>query len=320
MKNIRFGIIGAGNIAKKFVQAVQMTEGAELCAVASKSADRAKDFAKQWNISQAYDSYEALLQSNIDAVYIATTNNDHYKNILLAASYKKHILCEKPLCLNPTDAVYAFDAAKANNVFLMEAVWSRFLPSTQKVLSLIQEGSIGKIKFMNSAFSFFVAEKGDHRLFAKELGGGALYDLGIYNIALSLYFAGEYPEEFAGCAILADTGVDSSVSAVLKFPSGVLAHFICGFTLSIPNDMVIQGTKGTILLHSSFQDCHKVELIPNDSERQIFDFNYANGFQFEIREMIDCIRCGKLTSDIMPPQDTLQIAKLTKQFLSRHIL
>ena len=186
MKNIRFGIIGAGNIAKKFAAAAQMTDGAELCAVASKSADRAKDFAKQWNIPQAYDSYEALLQSDIDAVYIATTNNNHYQSILLAASYKKHILCEKPLCLHPADTIRAFDTAKANNVFLMEAVWSRFLPSTQKVLSLIKEGSIGEIKFIKSAFSFSVAEKEDHRLFSRELGGGALYDLGIYNIALSM--------------------------------------------------------------------------------------------------------------------------------------
>ena len=87
----------------------------------------------------------------------------------------------------------------------------------------------------------------------------------------------------------------------------------------MPGDMLIQGTKGTLLLHSSFQNCHKVELIPHDGEKQIFDFNYENGFQFEIKEMLDCIRCGKLTSDIMPPQDTIKIAELTKQFLSSHL-
>lgn len=319
MKNIRFGIIGAGNIAKKFAAAVQMTEGAELCGVASKSADRAKNFAEAWNIPYYYDNYETLMQSDIDAVYIATTNNDHYKNILLAASCKKHILCEKPLCLNPADAARACDTAEKNGVFLMEAVWSRFLPSTQKVLCLIKEGLIGEIKFIDSAFSFSVPEKEEHRLFAKKLGGGALYDLGIYNLALSMYFAGQYPTEFAGSVTVAGTGVDNAVSAVLKFPNGILAHFVCGFTLSIPGNMLIQGTKGTLLLHSSFQDCHKMELLPNQGERQVFDFDYQNGFQFEIKEMLDCIHSGKLTSDIMPPQDTIQIAELTEGFLSSHI-
>ena len=189
---IQFGIMGAGNIARKFADAVRQVEGAQVAAVDSKSLERAQAFAQEQHIPAGYGGYQGMLQRpDIDAVYIATTNNFHYENILQCLEHGKHVLCEKSMVLHTRQAEEVFALAREKGLFLMECMWVRFLPKIQKVKEWVETGRIGKLKCAQGNLGFYAGKDLTTRAYNPALGGGSMYDLGVYLIEVLGYFATE---------------------------------------------------------------------------------------------------------------------------------
>lgn len=317
MNKIRFAILGAGGIANQFARAAALVEDAEIIAVASKSsADRAAAFAERHNIPASYGSYEELLaRDDIDVVYIATTHNFHADNIMQCLNAGKHVICEKPMVLTENDARACFELAKEKNLFLMEAMWTRFLPALQKARKWIEEGRIGTIQSANAVIGFRAGNDPAGRLLNPALAGGAMYDIGVYAIEIVSYLMGEA----VGDVIFKRrnhevTGVDSNVSMILSYPSAD-ACLQCMFTSNPKEYTVINGSKGFIEIPAS----HSVR------EARLFGENralietvtepYENGFTFEIEEVIRCVREGRITSDTNPPEMTIECAKIFETVL-----
>ena len=316
MSDIRFGIIGAGGIANTFAEAVSMTDGAVVTAVASSSMDRAAVFAARHQIPQAFGSYEEMLQkADIDAVYIATTHNFHMDNIRLCLQYKKHILCEKAMVLTADDAREAFRLAKEQNCFLMEAMWSRFLPQYQKAKEWIDTGRIGKIQLVSSLIGFKGSSDPKNRIINPDLAGGALYDIGVYAIEPLTWLIGEKITDVIGVwRPHPVTGVDERVTMILRFES-CDAALQCLVSAPTKEYVTIVGDKGTIEL-PFVSNGHSIRLYGEKRELvEEFTDNWKNGFVYELREVIDCIHSGRITSSTMPPEATIQCCEIYDKLL-----
>lgn len=316
MKNIRFGIIGAGNIANKFCDAAKLAAGAEVCAVASKSMERAQAFAERNGIAKAYDSYEEMLKTeDIDAVYIATTHNFHMENIRLCFEYGKHVLCEKAMVLTADDAREVFRLAKEKNLFCMEAMWSNFLPQTQKAKEWITSGAIGEIQSVSAVIGFNGGGNPESRLYNPALAGGAMYDIGVYPVEIVSYLVGEPIEDCIGVwRPHAVTKVDERVSFIVRYASCDAAIQTL-LTSNAREYTIINGSKGCIELPWSSSGYVAKRF---DGRRQLaetFELRFENGFVYEIEEVVRCINAGKITSDIMPPEATIQCAELFDKLL-----
>lgn len=316
MSICRFGIIGAGSIAAHFCKGVKLVEGAEVVAVASSSEERAKAFAQANGVPQAYGSYEEMLRSaDIDVVYIATTHNFHMDNIRLCFEYGKHVLCEKAMVLTAADAREVFRMAKEKGLFCMEAMWTRFLPQYQKTKQWIEEGRIGKIQAATSVVGFKGQVPATHRLVAPELAGGAMYDIGVYAIEPLAYLVGEQIEDAVGVwRKYPETGVDERATVILRFAS-CDAMIQCMFTANPKEYTIINGSDGYIELPFS-SGGHDAMLY--DVKRNLVEHyrnEWPHGFVFEIEEVVRCIRDGRITSDIMPPEDTIACAEVFDKVL-----
>lgn len=316
MSICRFGIIGAGSIAAHFCKGVKLVEGAEVVAVASSSEERAKAFAQANGVPQAYGSYEEMLRSaDINVVYIATTHNFHMDNIRLCFEYGKHVLCEKAMVLTAADAREVFRMAKEKGLFCMEAMWTRFLPQYQKAKQWIEEGRIGKIQAATSVVGFKGQVPATHRLVAPELAGGAMYDIGVYAIEPLAYLVGEQIEDAVGVwRKYPETGVDERATVILRFAS-CDAMIQCMFTANPKEYTIINGSDGYIELPFS-SGGHDAMLY--DVKRNLVEHyrdEWPHGFVFEIEEVARCIRDGRITSDIMAPEDTIACAEVFDKVL-----
>ncbi len=316
MKTIRFGIIGAGNIANKFCDAAKLAEGAEVIAVSSKSMDRAQAFAERNGVPQAFDSYEEMLKTaDIDAVYIATTHNFHMDNIRLCFEYGKHVLCEKAMVLTADDAREVFRLAKEKNLFCMEAMWTNFLPQVQKAKEWITSGAIGEIQAVSAVIGFNGGGNPESRLYNPDLAGGAMYDIGVYPAEIVSYLVGEPIEDCMGVwRPHPVTGVDERATFIVRYAS-CDAAIQCMLTSNAREYMMFNGTKGCIELPWSSSGSVAKRY---DGRRQLaetFELPLANGFVYEIEEVVRCIHEGRLTSDIMPPEATIQCAELYDKIL-----
>ena len=256
MSKLRWGIISTGAIAHKFARGILRSETGALAAVASRTAAKAQEFAQQYHIPRAFDSYEALLADpEIDIVYIATPHPHHREWTLRAAHAKKHILCEKPLGVHHDEAVEMLQAAWENNVFFMEAYMYRCHPQIARVLDLICKGRIGKVRTITARFGFRATYDLEGRLFNRTLGGGGILDVGGYCTSMARLIAGategraiEPEKVFAVGDIGLESGVDEYASALLQFPGGVVAMLSCGLLLQQENKVRIEGTDGSITL------------------------------------------------------------------------
>ncbi|HZI23732.1 MAG TPA: Gfo/Idh/MocA family oxidoreductase, partial [Chryseolinea sp.] len=216
-RKIRWGILGCGNIANKFADDLRWVDDAELMAVASRDQAKAIEFSKRHNSKLSFGSYEDLVASpEVDVVYVATPHGLHREHALLCIQHKKAVLCEKAFALNSFDANVMIDAAKKNQVFIMEAFWTKFIPQFQKVVSLIQSGAIGEIKLIQADFGFKASTPPAPRLYEPHLGGGALLDIGIYPVFLAISLLGRPVDIFATMKPF-PTGVDQQIAIVLKF-------------------------------------------------------------------------------------------------------
>lgn len=313
---IHFGIIGAGDIAHKFMDAVRQTTEGAVIAVASKDYARAKAWAEKEDLETYYGDYEELLQNpKIDVVYIATTTNAHYENILQSLHAGKHVLCEKSLVRTYEQARKVCTLAKEKNLFLMEAMWSRFLPKTNTVRNWIAEGRIGRVNLMQATIGWKADKVFNKRLFLPELGGGSLFDIGIYPLELLPYLVNQKIVEIQPLMKRYSTGVDDISSLNLRLED-CFANIQCSFTTKLPEDVYIYGEEGYIRIpkihygNQAFLYNHGDEIIDS------FEGGLENGFVYEVEEVIGCIKKGQTESSVCPHEMTLEAALWIDKVLS----
>ena len=252
-KIFRWGILSTANIGRKaMIPALQASSMAAVTAVASRDAQRARQFADDLNIPKSYGDYQALLDDpEIDAVYIPLPNHLHKPWTLKAAQAGKHILCEKPLALTPAECQEMFAAAEDHGVLLMESFMYRHHPRIQAAARRVRAGELGQIKTIESAFTFRLQDQHDIR-YQPEMGGGSVMDVGCYCINLSRLMAGRDPQTVQARAAWSETGVDEQMVGVLDFGEGLLAHFDCGFNQSHRQRAIIAGTERFMVLRDVF--------------------------------------------------------------------
>ncbi len=305
-KIIKWGIVGAGNIANKFAEAIKNVEGAELTSVASKSEGKGKDFADKYFIKNVFTSYEEMANSDlVDAVYIATPHPFHKPCAEIFLNAKKHVLCEKPVCVNANDARELEECANKNGVFLMEAMWTRFLPAIKKALEIANSGEIGEIRGLKADFCYLSSPKEDAKLFINDLAGGSLLDVGVYGLNFASIFLDGSPESIISVSDVVN-GVDYHTSVLLKYPNGVIASVSSAITVKKPETAYIYGTKGYIAL-PHFYGANEIIVTTDAGERVIAKPSIGDGFEEEIIEACSCIRAGKIESGIMPMNESIRI-------------
>ena len=255
---LKWGIIGAGGIARKFAHGLAGSKTGELVAIGSRSLESGKKFTAEFP-ARVHAGYEALLADpEVQAVYISTPHPMHAEWAVKAANAGKHILCEKPLTINLAQAQTVIEAAKRNNVFLMEALMYRCHPQTTRLVELIRDNVIGDVKLIQATFSFNFDFNLESRLLNNALGGGGILDVGCYCTSMARLIAGaaigkpfDEPVEFLGTGhVGAQSRVDEYAVASLKFSSGILAQLACGVQLNLENNVRITGTRGVIIVPS----------------------------------------------------------------------
>ncbi len=310
MKQVKWGIIGCGNIANKFAGEILNVKDTHIIACASKSEERAKEFASKHNIEKYFSSYEKMLQDkDIDAVYIATTHNYHYENAMLCLEYNKHVLCEKIFTVNANQAKEIFEIAKVKNLFVMEAMWARFLPAVVWAKKQVNDGQIGDVVSVVSQFGINFPFSPESRMYDINLAGGGLLDLGIYPISFICNFLGSKPSQIKGVAKFGKTNVDEQASISLLYPGGQTGNATYSMLTKYESASVIYGTKGKIVLdHTVFA---KTATLYRDDEIKIeFVNNGTNGFEHEISDAVTNILSGKLESKVISARDTIEIIEI----------
>lgn len=298
-KTIKWGIIGLGKIANKFAQDIHTVEHCQLYAVASRHQEKANSFAKLHNATKAYGNYEDLVADpNVDAVYIATPHSSHKEYSILCLNHKKAVLCEKPLALNRQDVEEMIAVAKSNNVLLMEALWTYFLPHYQFVLNELKSGKYGAITKLEADFGFQPKFDINSRVFNKSLGGGSLLDIGIYPIFAALSTLGK-PIDVDAKAIFFDNGADASCDIIFNYYDGVKAFLKSTLIEQTPTEAIFYCEKGIIKINSRFHQPSTVTINYKGKENT-HDFGYTTiGYNFETEHFNELLRNGKTESPLM---------------------
>ena len=316
MEAFGWAVIGPGRIARRFAAAVTAVEGSRVVAVYGRDASRAEAFAQEHCASfapYASDDLAAVLADPaVDAVYVATPHAQHGEFIRAALLAGKPVLCEKPLVPSLKEGEALVALAREKNVFLMEAVWTRFLPAYEQLGRWLRDQAIGPLRGLQSSFCFPSVYDPKSRNFAPELAGGALLDLGIYNLTVTRFVLeqalGVCPEAAAiqSAGPLAPTGVDMRVHGQIVFPGGIVSQFVCAFDASSDNALVIQGERGRITLPYGFHGAEELHLQRHGEEVQVVKAPYRfNGFEGQIEEAQKRIRAGEIESPTISHAETL---------------
>lgn len=315
----RFGILGPGKIASKFCEALQtLGKEAQVYAIASRDENKAKVFASKFHAPKYFASYELMVQDpDVDVVYIATPHPFHFEQTKLCLNHGKAVLCEKPLTLSYKQTEILVKLAQEKKVFLMEAMWSRFIPALVEVKSVIDSGVIGEIKFMHADFGFISPTNLELRTFNKALGGGAQLDVGVYPMFLAIWLLGK-PDTVKAHGSLAVTGADDNTAAMLGYSSGTTASIYSSFVADSVKEAVIMGTKGSITIHSAWHKATGFTIRKNNAEPEYHEFPYkSNGLQFQATEVVTCLRSGLTESKKMPLKMSLQMAETADEILKQ---
>ena len=311
MSNIyRWGIVGAGVIAHKFADALSHIENAKLQAVASTNSQRAKDFAQKYSIPDHYDSYEQLYSNDmVDIIYVATTHNFHCKNTIDALKVQKHVLCEKPMAVNASQVKQMVDSAQSNKAFLMEAMWTRFLPMMAEVRDVIEKGTIGQPQVLYADFGVNSPYDPQSRIYNPNLAGGALLDIGVYCLAFASMIFGK-PSNISSTIKMTDTSVDGRSTVILEYDEGRVAILFQALDLETPREAQIIGTEGSIKIHPHWMSGSDYTLkLNNGTEKRYTSDTHENGFIYQIMAVHESINAGKTQCDLMSLDETLSIAE-----------
>lgn len=308
----RWGILGPGNIARSFATGLKSVPGAELAAVGSRSQEKADKFGDEYGATKRYGSYEELVNDpNVDAIYIATPHSHHYEHGLLSLNAGKATLIEKPFTLNEEQASELVQRSRELNVFLMEAMWTRFTPVMGKLRELVKSGAIGELRMVDADFGFRAGVNPEGRLFNPALGGGALLDVGVYTISLASMLLGP-PTAITGLASIGETGVDEQSAMILAYGKGELAVLSTAIRTNTVHEAIVYGTEGRIRVASPWWIPKTMTLHADGKAEEVFDLGYeGNGYNYQAAEVEKCVRAGKIESEIMPLNETLSIMNTT---------
>lgn len=310
---IQWGILGPGSIARKFAEAVNALPDGTLAAVGSRSPERAAEFAAKYGIPRAYGSYaELAADPAIQAVYVASPHVGHADHACLCLEAGKAVLCEKPMFVNAAGVRRMRDCARANGQFLMEAMWTRFLPVTVGVRQWLAEGRIGEPRAAIIDFGFRCGWNPASRLLSPDLAGGGLLDVGVYTISYASMIFGT-AQSATGFAHIGETGVDEQASLALSYATGQLATLFCSVRTRTPHTARICGTDGEIFVEHFWNAPKATLTLPKAEPEVLAQAHEINGFEYEIREVHRCLAAGLLESPAMPVDESLAIAETTDQ-------
>ncbi|XP_053121602.1 trans-1,2-dihydrobenzene-1,2-diol dehydrogenase-like [Hemicordylus capensis] len=312
MEAIRWGICSAGKISHDFIVALRTLppENHKVMAIAARDLSRAQEYAKIHSIPKAYGSYEELAEDpNVDVVYVGVINPYHLPASLLFMQAGKSVLCEKPLGMNAAEVKKMVQSARENRVFFMEAVWTRFFPASEKIRTLLRQTAVGEVMLVHADFGFPMLSI--PRCVQKELGGGALLDIGIYCVQLAcMIFSGEKPESIVASGFLHETGVDKTTSVILNYSGQRQATFTCTTTVTLLNKASINGTKGIIELPATFWSPTQLvvnghaEEFPLPASSQKLNFPNGTGMCYQAEHVRQCLLQGLKESPIMSHADS----------------
>ena len=311
MTKVRWGILGTGGIARAFATALMDTPGAVLAAVGSRSIDSARAFGVAFGSPQCYGSYEALCEApGIDIIYIGTPHPLHAQNAMMALRGGKAVLCEKPFTMNLREAEQVVALARAKSLFLMEAMWTRFMPALAEVRRIIDAGLLGVVSQVHADFGFAATRDPEHRVNKRELGGGALLDLGIYPLSIAHALLGPVASLQAQ-AVLGDGAVDLSTGWSMKHASGAMSICSCSLRARTPCELTVSGTLGSVRMDAMFHLAKTVTLTTGAGVKRVIDTPYlGNGYVHQAIEAGRCLRAGLTESVHMLHDDTLALMGL----------
>jgi len=314
MEKLKLGIFTAGNIASQMAATVAKMDTVELVAVAARDEGRARDFAEKYGARRAYGSYEALAEDpEVELVYIATPHSHHYEQTMLCLEHGKHVLCEKAFAANADQAKAMCARAKEKGLFLMEAVWTRFLPLAKTLRELLEGGEIGEVRLVTADLGWPLSHI--ERMQKPELCGGALLDLGIYPLTFASMVLGGDVADRVGACVKTELGVDERNSMTLIYENGAMAVLHSGMTTALDCRGVITGTKGYIAVDeincwtglTQYDTAHHVV-------RRIPAPEQISGYEFEVEECLRCIRAGELESPVMTHAESIRLMELMDAF------
>lgn len=314
---LNWAVIGYGHIAQKFIRSLKSVEGERLVAIASRS--KHKNIKQEGKKVKAYADFEKMLQlSEIDAVYVSTVHPFHYKNVKASLEQGKHVLCEKPLSMNAQQTASLIKLARRKKLFLMEAMWSRFLPAYRKMQTIVEDGTIGDIKLIQANFCF----KMDHldpksRLLNPKLGGGSVLDVGVYPIALTQDLYGGIPADLSAHFIKSKQNVDLFCNMQLEYNHGGIAQLNSGVMINTDHDAIITGTDGWMKLETFWKSQNMTLGIGGKRTQYHLPIDMDTSFSYQIEECVRCINAGRIESLIMSHQDSLDVAQTMDLVLSK---
>jgi len=307
---IGWGILGPGKIAQSFANDLKLVDSGRLVAAASRNLERAQIFANQYGAEEAFGSYEALFTcETVDVIYIATPHTGHKEWAIKAMQAGKHVLCEKPLGTNLAEVTEMITVAKENNVFLMEALWSRFNPSIQTVKKIVENGQLGKVSYIHADFAFYGLDRDENgRILNPDLAGGSILDIGIYPIFLAYLLLGK-PKEIQSTSNFYKTGAEVQTSMIFKY-DGAQAVLYSGLTSNSEMRAEIQGDKGAIFIDPRWHDTQGFTMHQGEAEERFELPTLGRGYTYEIEEVQKCLLENKLQSNLWSHQNSIDLIGL----------
>jgi dihydrodiol dehydrogenase / D-xylose 1-dehydrogenase (NADP) len=320
MRNYRWGIIAPGHIATKFAAALATQNNVICYAVASRSLDKAVQFADKYGFEKRFDDYHKMLDDPyLDVVYIASPHRLHAEQSIACLMAGKAVLCEKPMAVNKNQAQRVIEIAKAQKCFYMEAVWTRFLPIYQTIRDWLDQGLIGEVKMVQASFGFQFNASATHRLYNADLAGGATLDMGIYPITLSCWVYADAPTQIKAIGHIGDTSVDEQIVIALKYPSGGLSQLGSMISANADHAAWIYGSKGKIKIHSQFWASESATLYSDAGavQREVHSPHQLNGYEWEIAAVHQALNEGRIEHPLMTWQASLEVMGIMDEVRSQ---
>lgn len=315
---VRWGILGTGGIAKAFVRDLRLTDSGVAVAVGSRSQGSADRFRDEFGIASRHASYEGLVADpDVDVIYVATPHPKHHGNAILALRAGKHVLVEKPFTMNATEAREVIRVARENGLFAMEAMWTRFLPHMALIRDWLARGVLGDIITVTADHGQWFAQDAGFRLFAPELGGGALLDLGVYTVSFASMVLGA-PTRITSMSDQAFTGVDAQTSMLFGYANGAQAVLTCTLRAKSPTRAAVVGSDARIEVEGNFYAPATVTLVPRKGHpTHIESLHDGRGLRHQADEVARRLRAGEVESPLMPLDETISIMETMDTVLAQ---
>lgn len=308
VEKVRIGILGTGRVAHDFAAGVREAKNIELIAVGSRSGEFANRFADEFDLPKQFSAYQELANDpEVDLVYIATPHAMHRENSLMCLDAGKAVICEKPFAINASEASSVIERAREKGLFLMEAMWSRYIPAIIKLRELLAENTLGNVQLMIAGGAYIPDFDSTFYLFRPELGGGVLLDSGIYLVSMASMIFGP-PTKILAAGSIGESGVDEQETILLQHKNGAIATLYVSLKAKASPEFTLLGNRGRIFVHAPLFAPKKLTISTEGNMDETLELPFSgNGYQFEAMEAARCIDAGQTESDTMPLNETLSI-------------